>query len=90
MVLLNCLTKIETPSGSLQSQRIKQIFQILLDINNSNGTGEDNFKEVANAVQKNNTQWENLKCVTTDDGKNICQKKRPCSRIKALVMENRN
>lgn len=32
------------------------------------------FKEVENAVQKNNLQWKNLKCITTDGGNNMCGK----------------
>jgi hypothetical protein len=53
-----------------------EVYEELLDVNNIQGTttGEDVFKGVENAVQKNNLQWKNLKCITTDGDKNMCGK----------------
>lgn len=40
----------------------------LLDVHNIDvmTNAEGNFKEVENAVQENNLQWTNLKCIITD------------------------
>lgn len=37
-------------------------------------TGENIFKEVEKSLSKYNLKWKNLKCVTTDGGRNMCGK----------------
>lgn len=53
-----------------------EVYEELLDVHSIHGmtTGEDIFKGVENAVQKNNLQRKNLKCITTDGGKNVWKK----------------
>jgi hypothetical protein len=64
-----------------------EVYEELLDVNSIQGTttGEDVFKGVENAVQKNNLQWKNLKCITTDGDKNMCGKNKGNKGVVALV-----
>lgn len=53
-----------------------EIYEELLDVHSIHGTttGEDIFKGVESAVEKNRLKWKNLKCITTDGGRNMCGK----------------
>lgn len=39
-------------------------------------TGIDIFKVIEKSFLRYNLKWENLKCITTDDGKNMCGTKK--------------
>jgi hypothetical protein len=67
-----------------------EVYEELLDVNSIHGTttGEDVFKGVENAVQKNNLQWKNLKCITTEGGKNMCGKNKGVVALVSKTVEN--
>ncbi|CAM5176061.1 unnamed protein product [Natator depressus] len=39
-------------------------------------TGEEIFKEVEKSLSQYNLQWKQLKCITTDGGRNMCSSKK--------------
>jgi hypothetical protein len=67
-----------------------EVYEEFLDVHSIHDTttGEDIFKQVENAVQENNLQWKNLKCITTDGGKNMCGKNKGVVALVSKAVEN--
>ncbi|UYV76589.1 EPM2AIP1, partial [Cordylochernes scorpioides] len=65
-----------------------EVHEELLDMYSIHGTttGTDIFKGVEMAINKKNLRWKNLKCITTDGGKNMSGKDKG---VVALVMEKK-
>ncbi|UYV63240.1 EPM2AIP1 [Cordylochernes scorpioides] len=67
-----------------------EVHEELLDMYSIHGTttGTDIFKGVEMAINKNNLRWKNLKCITTDGGKNMSGKDKGVVALVSKAVEN--
>ncbi|UYV66586.1 EPM2AIP1 [Cordylochernes scorpioides] len=67
-----------------------EVHEELLDMYSIHGTttGTDIFKGVEMAINKKNLRWKNLKCITTDGGKNMSGKDKGVVALVSKAVEN--
>ncbi|GFR09672.1 general transcription factor II-I repeat domain-containing protein 2 [Trichonephila clavata] len=67
-----------------------EVHEELLDMYSTHGTttGRDIFKGVEMAINQKNLRWKNLKCITTDGGKNMSGKDKGVVAIVSKAVEN--
>ncbi|UYV82063.1 EPM2AIP1 [Cordylochernes scorpioides] len=67
-----------------------EVHEELLDMYSIHGTttGTDIFKGVEMAINKKNLRWKNLKCITTDGGKNMSGKDKGVIALVSKAVEN--
>ncbi|UYV72933.1 EPM2AIP1 [Cordylochernes scorpioides] len=67
-----------------------EVHEELLDMYSIHGTttGTDIFKGVEMAINKKNLRWKNLKCITTDGGKNLSGKDKGVVALVSKAVEN--
>ncbi|UYV84513.1 EPM2AIP1 [Cordylochernes scorpioides] len=66
-----------------------EVHEELLDMYSIHGTttGTDIFKGVEMAINKKNLRWKNLKCITTDGGKNMSGKDKGVVALVSMAVE---
>ncbi|GFQ93904.1 general transcription factor II-I repeat domain-containing protein 2 [Trichonephila clavata] len=67
-----------------------EVHEELLDMYSIHGTttGRDIFKGVEMAINQKNLRWKNLKCITTDGGKNMSGKDKGVVALVSKAVEN--
>lgn len=67
-----------------------EVHEELLDMYSIHGTttGTDIFKGVEMAINQKNLRWKNLKCITTDGGKNMSGKDKGVVALVSKAVEN--
>ncbi|CAL1295258.1 unnamed protein product [Larinioides sclopetarius] len=67
-----------------------EVHEELLDMYSIHGTttGRDIFKGVEMAINQKNLRWKNLKCITTDGGKNMSGKNKGVVALVSKAVEN--
>ncbi|XP_042913870.1 protein FAM200A-like [Parasteatoda tepidariorum] len=74
-------------SGFLWPWMSQRMCQILLSIHGTT-TGTDIFKGVEMAINQRNLRWKNLKCITTDGGKNMSGEDKGVVALVSKAVEN--